>query len=229
MGFLWFHWASTAKESKDSRDSAGGIQSLKAPGCSGHIPDPGAGRVRCAAYCRISVAENSEREFSSIDAQRAAVEAYIASQQSEGWIPVPESYEDNGFTGANADRPALQRLLADIEAGKIDVVVVAKIDRLSRSLLDFVRLLEIFEQHQVTFVSVSQHIVTSTSTGRLMLNVLMSFAQFEREIISETDLQLHVCGEEKRPLHGGATGLGVGLGQSEPSSRHQPRRSGPSP
>jgi site-specific DNA recombinase len=141
--------------------------------------------VRCAIYTRKSTEEGLEQEFNSLDAQRDAGEAFIASQQHEGWVCLPDHYDDGGFTGGNMDRPALQRLMADIEAGKIDCVVVYKVDRLSRSLLDFSRMMEAFETHNVSFVSVTQHFNTATSMGRLMLNVLLSFAQFEREIISE--------------------------------------------
>src|SRR5690606_23451601 len=124
-------------------------------------------------------------EFNSLDAQREAAEAYIASQKAEGWVCLPERYDDGGFTGGNMDRPALRRLLADIEAGQIDCVVVYKVDRLSRSLMDFARIVEVFERHNVSFVSVTQHFNTTHSMGRLTLNILLSFAQFEREIIGE--------------------------------------------
>jgi DNA invertase Pin-like site-specific DNA recombinase len=141
--------------------------------------------VRCAIYTRKSTEEGLEQEFNSLDAQREAGEAFIKSQASEGWTCLPDRYDDGGFTGGNMDRPALRRLLADIEAGKIDCVVVYKVDRLSRSLLDFARMMETFEKHHVSFVSVTQQFNTATSMGRLILNVLLSFAQFEREIISE--------------------------------------------
>ncbi len=139
----------------------------------------------CAIYTRKSTAEGLEQDFSSIDNQRESAENYIKSQQNEGWTIHPESYDDGGFTGANIERPALQRLLNDIKERKINCVVVYKVDRLSRSLLDFSQLLEFFEQHNVTFVSITQHFNTNTSMGRLTLNILLSFAQFEREIISE--------------------------------------------
>ena len=141
--------------------------------------------VRCAIYTRKSTEEGLEKEFNSLDAQREAAEAYIASQQHEGWHCLPESYDDGGYTGGNMERPALQRLMADIANGRIDAVVVYKVDRLSRSLLDFGRIIETFDQHGVAFVSVTQQFNTATSMGRLVLNVLLSFAQFEREIISE--------------------------------------------
>src|ERR1700719_1654994 len=124
-------------------------------------------------------------KFNSLDAQREACEAYVASQRAEGWILVPDRYDDGGFSGGTLERPALKRLRADIEASKVDVVVVFRIDRLSRSLMDFSRLVEVFDQHKVTFISVTQSFNTTTSMGRLTLNVLLSFAQFEREVIGE--------------------------------------------
>ncbi len=141
--------------------------------------------VRCAIYTRKSTEEGLEQEFNTLDAQREAGEAYIKSQQHEGWECLPEHYDDGGFTGGNMDRPALRRLLDDIEAGKVDCVMVYKVDRLSRSLLDFARMMEVFDQHNVSFVSVTQQFNTASSMGRLILNVLLSFAQFEREMISE--------------------------------------------
>ena len=141
--------------------------------------------VRCAIYTRKSSEEGLEQEFNSLDAQRESGEAYIRSQAGEGWACMPDRYDDGGFTGGNMDRPALKRLMADIEAGKVDCVVVYKVDRLSRSLLDFARMMEAFERHKVSFVSVTQQFNTASSMGRLVLNVLLSFAQFEREIISE--------------------------------------------
>jgi site-specific DNA recombinase len=141
--------------------------------------------LRCAVYTRKSTNEGLEQEFNSLDAQREAAEAYIRSQVHEGWALLPERYDDGGCTGGNTDRPGLHRLLTDIQAGRIDTVVVYKVDRLSRSLLDFARLMELFDKHRVGFVSVTQQFNTSTSMGRLVLNVLLSFAQFEREIIAE--------------------------------------------
>ena len=124
-------------------------------------------------------------EFNSLDAQREACEAYVASQKAEGWVLLPDRYDDGGVSGGTLERPALKRLLADIEAGNVDIVVVYKIDRLSRSLMDFARLVEVFDRKSVTFVSVTQSFNTTTSMGRLTLNVLLSFAQFEREVIGE--------------------------------------------
>jgi site-specific DNA recombinase len=139
----------------------------------------------CAIYTRKSTTEGLDQDFSSLDNQREAAENYIKSQQHEGWTASSELYDDGGFTGANIERPALQKLLNDIKAGKINCVVVYKVDRLSRSLLDFSQLLEFFDKHNVAFVSITQHFNTNTSMGRLTLNILLSFAQFEREIISE--------------------------------------------
>ena len=142
------------------------------------------GRARQMAT-RKSTDEGLDQDFNSLDAQRESAEAFIRSQQHEGWVCVGDRYDDGGFTGSTMDRPALKRLLADIEAGKIDCVVVYKVDRLSRSLLDFARIMEAFDKHQVSFVSVTQAFNTATSMGRLVLNVLLSFAQFEREMIAE--------------------------------------------
>src|SRR5712691_9269414 len=141
--------------------------------------------LRCAVYTRKSTEEGLNQEFNSLAAQREGAEAYIASQRQLGWILVPERYDDGGYTGGNLERPALQKLLRDIEQGKIDAVTVYKVDRLSRSLLDFARLMEIFERHQVNLVSVTQPLNTTTSLGRLTLNILLSYAQFEREMIAD--------------------------------------------
>lgn len=142
-------------------------------------------RLRCAIYTRKSSEEGLDMEFNSLDAQREACEAYIASQRSEGWVATRERYDDGGFSGGTLERPGLKQLLADIDDGLIDVVVVYKIDRLSRSLMDFSKLVEIFDRNGVTFVSVTQSFNTTTSMGRLTLNILLSFAQFEREVIGE--------------------------------------------
>ncbi len=135
-------------------------------------------KLRCAVYTRKSTEEGLEMEFNSLDAQREACEAYVASQKAEGWLLVPDRYDDGGYSGGTLQRPALQRLLADIEAKRIDVVVVYKIDRLSRALMDFARLVEVFDRNSVTFVSVTQSFNTTSSMGRLTLNILLSFAQF---------------------------------------------------
>ncbi len=136
---------------------------------------------RCAVYTRKSSEEGLEQEFNSLDAQREACEAYIASQRSEGWVLVRDRYDDGGISGGTLERPGLQRLIADIEDGLVDVVVVYKIDRLSRSLADFAKLVEVFDRNDVTFVSLTQSLNTTTSMDRLTLNILLSFAQFERE------------------------------------------------
>ena len=165
-------------------------------------------KIRCAIYTRKSTDEGLEQEFNSLDAQRESGEAYIASQQHEGWNCLPDKYDDGGFSGGNMERPALRRLLADIEAGKIDCAVVYKVDRLSRSLLDFARMLEIFERHKVSFVSVTQQFNTGTSMGRLILNVLLSFAQFEREMISERTRDKIAATRRKGKWSGGRPLLG---------------------
>ncbi|OWK39940.1 recombinase family protein [Fimbriiglobus ruber] len=141
--------------------------------------------VRCAIYTRKSTDEGLDQAYNSLDAQRDAGEAYVRSQAGDGWQAIPDRYDDGGFGGGSTDRPALRRLLADISAGKVDAVVVYKVDRLSRSLLDFAGLMHTFDQHKVSFVSVTQQFNTATSMGRLVLHVLLSFAQFERELIGE--------------------------------------------
>jgi len=142
-------------------------------------------KLRCAVYTRKSSEEGLEQEFNSLHAQREACEAYIASQRSEGWVLVRDKYDDGGISGGTLERPGLKRLLEDIEDGLVDVVVVYKIDRLSRSLADFAKLVEVFDRNGVTFVSVTQSFNTTTSMGRLTLNILLSFAQFEREVTAE--------------------------------------------
>ena len=150
------------------------------------FPMPAAVRkLRCAVYTRVSTDEQTSQEYNSLHAQRDASEAFVASQRPEGWVLVPDHYDDAGISGATLERPALQRLLRDIEAGRVDVVVVYKIDRLSRSLMHFAKLVEVFDANNVTFVSVTQSFNTTTSMGRLTLNILLSFAQFEREVIGE--------------------------------------------
>jgi DNA invertase Pin-like site-specific DNA recombinase len=142
-------------------------------------------RSRCAIYTRKSSEEGLDMEFNSLEAQREACEAYVASQKAEGCVAIRDRYDDGGFSGGTLERPALKQLIADIEAGLIDVIVVYKIDRLSRSLMDFAKLVEVFDRSSVTFVSVTQSFNTTTSMGRLTLNILLSFAQFEREVIGE--------------------------------------------
>ncbi|MBL9031453.1 MAG: recombinase family protein [Phycisphaerae bacterium] len=153
-------------------------------GCSSP-PKSGPRTIRCAIYTRKSTEEGLNQEFNSLDAQRESAIAYIASQKNEGWLCISDKYDDGGFTGGNIERPALKRLMDDIEAGKVNCVVVYKVDRLSRSLMDFARLMELFDRKGVSFVSVTQQFNTTHSMGRLTLNILLSFAQFEREIISE--------------------------------------------
>ena len=155
-------------------------------------------KLRSAVYTRKSSEEGLEQEFNSLHAQREAGLAYIASQKSEGWIALPDHYDDGGISGGTLERPALKRLLRDIEAGLIDVVVVYKIDRLSRSLIDFAKLVEVFERHNVTFASVTQQFNTTTSMGRLTLNILLSFAQFEREVIGERIRDKFAASRRKR-------------------------------
>ena len=165
-------------------------------------------RLRCAIYTRKSSEEGLEQEFNSLHAQREACEAYIASQRSEGWALVRDQYDDGGISGGTLERPALQQLLTDIEEGLVDVVVVYKIDRLSRSLMDFSKLVEVFDRNGVTFVSVTQSFNTTTSMGRLTLNILLSFAQFEREVIGER-IRDKVAASRKRGIWmGGYVPLG---------------------
>lgn len=168
-------------------------------------------QIRCAIYTRVSTSEGLEQEFTSLDNQRESAESYIESQKSEGWLILPEKYDDGGYTGANTERPALQRLLADIKEGNINCVVVYKVDRLSRSLLDFSQLLEFFDKNNVTFVSVTQAFNTNTSMGRLTLNILLSFAQFEREIISERTRDKMGAAKKKGKWIGGRPSLGYDI------------------
>lgn len=165
-------------------------------------------KLRCAVYTRKSTQEGLEQEFNTLDAQREACEAFIASQKHLGWELSPTHYDDGGFTGANMDRPALKRLMEDLEAGTIEVVVVYKVDRLSRSLLDFARLLEVFERQRVAFVSVTQQFNTAQSLGRLVLNMLLSFAQFEREMIAERTRDKMHAARKKGKWIGGCPPLG---------------------
>ncbi len=165
-------------------------------------------KLRCAVYTRKSSEEGLDMEFNSLDAQREACEAYIASQKPEGWVLVPDRYDDGGISGATLERPGLQRLLADIEARRIDVVVVYKIDRLSRALMDFAKLVEVFDRNNVTFVSVTQSFNTTTSMGRLTLNILLSFAQFEREVIGERIRDKFAASRKKGMWMGGYVPLG---------------------
>ena len=163
---------------------------------------------RCAVYTRKSSEEGLDMEFNSLDAQRGSCESYVASQKAEGWLLVPDRYDDGGFSGGTLERPALQRLMADIEAGRVNTVICYKIDRLSRSLMDFARLVEVFDRHGVTFVSVTQSFNTTSSMGRLTLNVLLSFAQFEREVIGERIRDKFAASRRKGMWMGGWAPLG---------------------
>ena len=165
-------------------------------------------KIRCAVYTRKSSEEGLEQQFNSLHAQREACESYIASQKGEGWIPVPDRYDDGGVSGGTLERPALQRLLADIEAGAVNTVVVYKIDRLSRSLMDFAKLADVFERKSVNFVSVTQQFSTSTSMGKLTLNMLLSFAQFEREVAGERIRDKIAASRRKGMWMGGFVPLG---------------------
>jgi site-specific DNA recombinase len=166
------------------------------------------GTVRCAIYTRKSSEEGLEQEFNSLQAQREACEAFIDSQWHEGWIRVRASYDDGGFSGATMDRPALQQLLADIKAGRVDTIVVYKIDRLTRSLADFAKIVEILDAKGASFVSVTQQFNTTTSMGRLTLNVLLSFAQFEREVIGERIRDKIAASKKKGMWMGGVPPMG---------------------
>ena len=166
----------------------------------------------CAIYTRKSTDERLDMEFNTLDAQREACEAYIASQLSEGWLVSETYYNDGGFSGGNIERPALTKLLEDIKAGKVDIIVVYKIDRLTRSLSDFARLVDIFDEHGVTFVSITQSFNTTTSMGRLTLNVLLSFAQFEREVTSERIRDKIAASKAKGMWQGGRPPFGFDIG-----------------
>src|SRR5450631_2983931 len=164
--------------------------------------------LRCAIYTRVSTDARLEQEFNSLDAQREACEAYIKSQTQEGWTLVRSRYDDGGFSGGSMERPALQKLLLEVQAKRIDVIVVYKVDRLTRSLADFAKLVEMFDAHGVSFVSVTQSFNTTTSMGRLTLNVLLSFAQFEREVTGER-IRDKIAASKKRGIWmGGVVPLG---------------------
>jgi site-specific DNA recombinase len=165
-------------------------------------------RKRCAIYTRKSSEEGLEQEFNSLAAQREACEAYIRSQQHEGWRLAKDRYDDGGLSGGNLERPALQLLLTDIRAGRVDTVVVYKVDRLTRSLADFARLVETFDAQGVSFVSVTQQFNTTSSMGRLTLNVLLSFAQFEREVTGERIRDKIAASKKKGLWMGGNPPLG---------------------
>jgi len=166
------------------------------------------GPVRCAIYTRKSTSEGLDNDFNTLDAQREACEAYVASQKHAGWTVILGRYDDGGFSGGSMERPALEQLMADIEAGQVDCVVVYKVDRLSRSLLDFARMMQLFDDKKVHFVSVTQHFNTADSMGRLTLNILLSFAQFEREIIGERTRDKIAAQRKKGKWAGGWQVLG---------------------
>ena len=168
-------------------------------------------QVRCAVYTRVSTDERLDMAFNSLDAQREAALASIESQKHEGWLLVPDRYDDGGFSGGSLERPGLQRLLRDVACGRIDVIVVYKVDRLSRSLSDFARLVELFERYEVSFVSVTQQFNTTTSMGRLTLNILLSFAQFEREVIGERIRDKFAASRRKGMWMGGVPPLGYDI------------------
>ena len=165
-------------------------------------------RKRCAIYTRKSSEEGLEQEFNSLQAQCEACEAYIRSQRHEGWVLARTRYDDGGFSGGNLERPALQHLIADIQAGRVDIVIVYKVDRLTRSLADFARLVELFDAEAVSFVSVTQQFNTTSSMGRLTLNVLLSFAQFEREVTGERIRDKIAASKRKGLWVGGPLPLG---------------------
>src|SRR6201991_1447756 len=164
--------------------------------------------VRCAIYTRVSTDQGLDQDFNSLDAQYEASQAYIRSQAHAGWMLLRGRYDDGGFSGGGTDRPALQRLLEDVRAGKIDIIVVYKVDRLTRSLADFAKLVELFDQHSVSFVSITQSFNTTSSMGRLTLNVLLSFAQFEREVIGERVRDKIAASKRKGLWVGGPIPLG---------------------
>jgi len=172
---------------------------------------PGKAGTRCAIYTRKSSEEGLEQDFNSLDAQREACEAYILSQKHEGWAALAQMYDDGGISGGTMERPALQRLLADIEAGKIDNVVVYKVDRLTRSLGDFAKIVDVFDRHRVSFVSITQSFNTTTSMGRLTLNMLLSFAQFEREVTGERIRDKIAASKQKGMWMGGLPPLGYAV------------------
>ncbi|MCB2059312.1 MAG: recombinase family protein, partial [Novosphingobium sp.] len=163
---------------------------------------------RCAIYTRKSTEEGLEKDFNSLDAQRDACAAYVLSQLHEGWKLLPDLYDDGGYSGGNMERPALRQLLDDVKAGRIDVVVVYKIDRLTRSLTDFAKIVEVLDAAETSFVSVTQAFNTTNSMGRLTLNVLLSFAQFEREVIAERIRDKIAASKKKGMWMGGNPPLG---------------------
>src|SRR6202045_1718510 len=186
-----------------------------AMGESEKTPRRSAKKARCAIYTRKSSEEGLEQAFNSLDAQREACTAFIHSQKHEGWTVLPTLYDDGGFSGGTMERPALKRLIADIEAGQIDVVVVYKVDRLTRALSDFAKLVDVFDRRGVSFVSITQQFNTTTSMGRLTLNVLLSFAQFEREVTGERIRDKIAAARKKGMWMGGMPPLGFDVGDRQ--------------
>src|SRR5438477_7876022 len=164
--------------------------------------------LRAAIYCRKSSEEGLEQSFNNLHAQREACEAFVTSQRQEGWRVLAAQYDDGGYSGGSMDRPALQQLLRDVEAGKVNIIVVYKVDRLTRSLADFAKIIEILDSHRVSFVSVTQQFNTTSSMGRLTLNVLLSFAQFEREVTGERIRDKIAASKKKGMWMGGFPPLG---------------------
>src|SRR5574344_918344 len=164
--------------------------------------------IRCAIYTRKSSEEGLEQDFNSLDAQREACEAYIKSQMHEGWVLVQKEYNDGGFSGGTIERPAFKKLLSDIENDEIDIVVVYKVDRLTRSLMDFAKIVDLFDKHETSFVSITQQFNTTTSMGRLTLNILLSFAQFEREVTGERIRDKFAASRKKGLWRHGAAPIG---------------------
>ena len=168
-------------------------------------------QIRCAIYTRKSTDEGLEKEFNTLEAQREAGENFVMSMNHQGWVILHDHYDDGGFSGGNLKRPALKRLMADVEKGKVDMIVVYKIDRLTRSLLDFAQLVQTFEKNNCSFVSVTQHFNTCDSMGKLTLNILLSFAQFERELGAERVRDKIAASKKKGMWTGGPTPLGYDI------------------
>ena len=185
------------------------------------------GKTRCAIYTRKSTEDGLDQEFNSLDAQREACTDFIKSQRSMGWVPLRARYDDGGLSGGSMERPALRALLADIDRGKIDTVVVYKVDRLTRSLADFAKIVEVFDARSVSFVSVTQQFNTTTSMGRLTLNMLLSFAQFEREVTGERIRDKIVASKKKRDVDRRSTAPRPRCPRQE--TRDQRRRGGNRP
>ena len=201
--------ADEASKRRKGRAGTAGTAAADAASGDARVKDRSVkGILRCAIYTRVSTDQGLEQDFNSLDAQREASEAYIKSQAHEGWRLIRDRYDDGGYSGGSMDRPALQKLLADVEAKRIDVIVVYKVDRLTRSLADFAKLVELFDKHEVSFVSVTQSFNTTTSMGRLTLNVLLSFAQFEREVTGERIRDKIAASKRKGMWMGGVVPLG---------------------